>query len=179
MLFAFVLVMGCYAAPKKVEKANNFVNSVSTVHDDVKDIVSTVHEDTKSIITTLYGDSKTAAKDLYPDVKSAVIAIGQGIGVAAEHVYNVLVKKYIVEGLVQLIPFLIGLALLIVGWIKAEKYIKTHEQIKWAILYPVFLLIIGGICLLNVDYNTMFMGLINPEFGAINYILDFTKDMVK
>jgi hypothetical protein len=33
--------------------------------------------------------------------------------------------------------------------------------------------------LFNVNYDDMLMGLINPEYGAINYILDFSKGLVK
>lgn len=178
MLLAFVLVVGGYAAPK-TEKVNEFVNGVSAVHDDVKDVVSTIHSDTKDVISTLYGDSKDLVKDLYPEVKSAVIEISKAIGVAAEHLYSVLVKKFVVEGLVQTIPFLIGLTLLIIGWIKLEKYVKIKDKIDWHILYPSMLVIAAIIFLSSVNYNTMFMGLINPEYGAINYILEFTKEMVK
>ena len=187
LLFAMLLVMGCYAAK---QETNKVVDAIATSHADVKEAVTAIHEDSKGIVTTVYGDgkdlvttvyqdSKDLAANLYPEVKSAVIAIAKALGVAAEHLYMVLVKKYVVEGLVQAIPFVIGLVLLIVGWIKTEKFIKTHDQIKWQILYPLILASAGIICLCCVNYNTMFMGLINPEFGAINYILDFTKEMIK
>lgn len=178
LLIATLLIIGCYAAEET--KTSKVVEAISATHQDIKDVASTIHDDTKDIISTIYGDSKDLAKNLYPEVKSAVVEIAKGIGVAAEHLYMVLVKKYVVEGLVQTIPFIIGFVLLIIGWIKTEKYIKLNsEQIRWPILYPLSLIGIGAICLCYVDYNTMFMGLINPEFGAINYILDFTKEMIK
>lgn len=161
------------------EASGNFVDAVSTVHQDVNTVVGTVYSDAKSVTTTLYEDGKDFAKDLYPEVKAAVISIAKGLGVAAEHLYTVLVKKYVVEGLVQLIPFIIGLILVIVGWIKTEKYFKTAEKIKWQCLYPISLLVVGAITLSCVDYNTMFMGIINPEYGAINYILEYAKEMIK
>ena len=194
LLIAMLLVTGSYAAKKSTseiaQSSKDVKEAIVATHQDVKDIVvtthedvvgavSTVYEDGKGLISTIYGDSKELAENLYPEVKSAVIAIAKAIGVAAEHLYSVLVKKYVVEGLVQLIPFLVGLALLIVGWIKLEKYIKTHDKIQWHILYPGLLAGAGIVFLCLVDYNTMFMGLINPEFGAINYILDFTKEMIK
>lgn len=182
LLIAMLLVTGSYAA-KKTDVAStahqDVKEAITVAHEDVVGTISTVYQDSKDVISTIYGDSKELAGNLYPEVKSAVIAIAKAIGVAAEHLYSVLVKKYVVDGLVQLIPFLIGLILLIIGWYKLEKYIKTHEQIRWHILYPSILITAGIIFLCAVDYNTMFMGLINPEFGAINYILDFTKDMIK
>jgi hypothetical protein len=174
------IAMSSFAASTKDSKTLEATKSaVTTFHDDVKDIVSTLHEDTKSITSTLYGDGKDAVTALYPDVKSAVVAIGKAIGVAAEHVYTVLVKKFVVDGIVQLLPFLLGLLLIGFGWYKLSKYLQTHEAIEWRILYPVFLVIYGIIALCNVDYNTMVMGLVNPEYGALNYILEYSKTMLK
>lgn len=182
-----LLVVGCYAAKQETSKVADVIATshedvkaaVATIHDDSKGIITTVYGDGKDLISTVYQDSKDIAANLYPEVKSAIIAIAKALGVAAEHLYTVLVKKYVVDGLVQAIPFIVGLVLLIIGWVKTEKFVKTHEQIRWQILYPIILACAGITCLCCVDYNTMFMGLINPEFGAINYILDFTKEMIK
>lgn len=167
----------------KVQKPNQGLEAtketVSAIHQDVKDVVSVTHDDIKAITTTLYGDGKDAITSLYPDVKSAVVAIGKAIGVAAEHVYTVLVKKFVVDGIVQLLPFLLGLILIGIGWWKLSKYLKEHERIEWHILYPAILLIAGTISLSCVDYNTMVMGLVNPEYGALNYILEYSKEMIK
>lgn len=175
------IAMSSFAAFTKDSKALEATKSaVTTFHDDVKDIVSTLHEDTKSITSTLYGDGKDAVTALYPDVKSAVVAIGKAIGVAAEHVYTVLVKKFVVDGIVQLLPFLLGLILIGVGWYKLSGYIKTHlDKVGWGILYPIILIIISIVTFINVDYNVMVMGLINPEYGALNYILEYSKEMLK
>lgn len=168
---------------KPVQEAKETLNSakeaVSSIHQDVKDIVSVTHDDLKSITSTLYGDGKDAITSLYPDIRSAVVAIGQAIGVAAEHVYTVLVKKFVVDGIVQLLPFLLGLFLIIIAWFKMSNYFKAHEKIEWHILYPTILLIAGIIALSCVDYNVMVMGLVNPEYGALNYILEYSKEMLK
>jgi hypothetical protein len=39
----------------------------------------------------------------------------------------------------------------------------------------MIVVIIGLIIACNVDYYTMLTGLINPEYGAIDYILKFVK----
>ena len=184
--FTFIIALlgiALMSFAKPVQKAKEALNSakeaVSSIHQDVKDIVSVTHEDLKSITSTLYGDGKDAVMSLYPDIRSAVVAIGQAIGVAAEHVYTVLVKKFVVDGIVQLLPFLLGLILIGIGWWKLSKYLKEHERIEWHILYPAILLIAGTISLSCVDYNTMVMGLVNPEYGALNYILEYSKEMIK
>ena len=153
--------------------------AVSSIHQDVKDIVSVTHDDIKSIASTIYVDTREGMLALYPDVKAAVVAIGQAIGVAAEHVYTVLVKKFVVDAIVQLLPFLLGLLLIGIAWFKMSGYFKAHEKIEWHILYPCTLLVAGIVALSCVDYNVMVMGLVNPEYGALNYILEYSKEMLK
>lgn len=140
---------------------------------------SKVYEDGVTAISTVYNDSKTTVSELAPEVKKAIISIAQSLGVAAEHVYTVLVKKFVVDGVTQLIPFLIGLVLLVLGWIKLDKYIKQTPAINWHILYPILLLIVGIVCLVTVNYQTMLLGLINPEYGAISYILEYSKTFLQ
>ena len=175
------IVMMCFA--KSVKEGKQITTKTKEVtelvHQDVKDVISVAHDDIKSITTTLYGDGKEAVMSLYPDVKSAVIAIGEAIGVAAEHVYTVLVKKFIVDAIVQLLPFLLGVILIIISWIKFGRYFKYYHRPEWHILYPISLLTIGVIILFNVNYNVMIMGLVNPEYGALNYILEYSKQILQ
>lgn len=153
--------------------------AVSTFHEDLTTAAKVIHQDAKVVTSTLYGDGKDVITSLYPDVKSAVMAIGQAIGVAAEHVYTVLVKKFVVDGIVQLLPFLLGLTLILIGWIKMSTYFKQYTKLEWHILYPSVLVIAGIIALCCVNYNVMIMGLVNPEYGALNYILEYSKEMLK
>lgn len=165
LLALFVLTPQLSAAPKELIKEQV--------------TFSKVYEDGVTAISTVYNDGKTAVSELAPEIKTAIIAIAQSLGVAVEHVYTVLVKKFVVDGVTQLIPFLIGFILLVLGWIKLDKYIKQTPAINWHILYPAILLIVGIVCLTTVNYQTMFMGLINPEYGAINYILEYSKTFLQ
>lgn len=140
---------------------------------------SQVYEDGVTAISTVYNDGKTAVSELAPEIKTAIISIAQSLGVAVEHVYTVLVKKFVVDGVTQLIPFLIGLILLVLGWIKLDRYIKQTPAINWHILYPILLSIVGIVCLVTVNYQTMLLGLINPEYGVINYILEYSKTFLQ
>ena len=167
LLALFVLTPPLLAAPKKTEVPTEKVT------------FSQVYEDGVTAISTVYNDGKTAVSELAPEIKTAIIAIAQSLGVAVEHVYTVLVKKFVVDGVVQLIPFLIGLILLILGWIKLEKFLRGNKAITWHIFYPAILLAVGIISLTSVNYQTMLLGLINPEYGVINYILEYSKTLLQ
>jgi hypothetical protein len=41
------------------------------------------------------------------------------------------------------------------------------------------MLFIGLVMMVNVNYDNMLMGLINPEYGAIDYILEYSKTIIK
>lgn len=168
LLALFMLTPPLLAAPKKTE-----------VPTEQKVTFGQVYEDGVTAISTVYNDGKTAVSELAPEIKTAIIAIAQSLGVAAEHVYTVLVKKFVVDGVVQLIPFLLGLALLILGWIKLEKFLRGNKTVTWHIFYPIVLLAVGITSLTSVDYQTMLLGLINPEYGVINYILEYSKTLLQ
>lgn len=167
LLALFMLTPPLLAAPTKTETPTEKVT------------FSQVYEDGVTAISTVYNDGKTAVSELAPEIKTAIIAIAQSLGVAVEHVYTVLVKKFVVDGVVQLIPFLIGLTLLILGWIKLEKFLRGNKAITWHIFYPVILLAVGIVSLTSVNYQTMLLGLINPEYGVINYILEYSKTLLQ
>jgi hypothetical protein len=69
--------------------------------------------------------------------------------------------------------------LLILGWIKLEKFLRGNKAITWHIFYPIVLVAVGIISLTSVNYQTMLLGLINPEYGVINYILEYSKTLLQ
>lgn len=155
--------------------ANNFT---SIIANDSKSAMSTLYNDGKEVVSTVYNDGKSVISDLYPDVKSAIVSIAQGIGVAAEHVYTVLVKKYIVIGVKEALILLIGIFFFIFGFVSIYKYIKNNQYITWKVIPMIILCFLGFLVAYNVNYDDLLMGLINPEFGAINYILEYAKNLV-
>ena len=158
-----------------VSAENKLLNNIRT---DSKELVSTIYNDSKNVVTTVYEDSKDAISELYPDVKSAIVSIAQGIGVASEHVYKVLVKKYVVTGIKELLLFVFFILIFISGVFFTAKYIKNNTCITWKLIPCVLMVILGLFTLSKVNYDDMLMGLINPEFGALNYILEYVKTMV-
>lgn len=147
----------------------NAAEGKNTFGEIAADGIETVYNDGKEAVATLYGDGKDVIKELYPDIKNALKSIGSAIGVAAEHVYTVLVKRYVVEGVTQLLIFIGSIVLLIFGIRGVNRFMKNESIITWKITFPIIFSMIGFIMLLCVNYNDMLMGLINPEYGVSLY----------
>ena len=180
MMFAFTMCFTSVAEAQVAEKvANVAVNTVDSVYHDGKAAVDSLYHDGKAIVGTVYQDAKNGFSNLYPDIKSAVMSIGHAIGVAAEHVYTVLVKKYFVLGVKQLGICLVGLIIFIWGIIAWKKTTPVGQPITYRVIVPLIMIVTGIVTLTNVNYDEMLMGLINPEYGAINYILEYTKELAK
>jgi hypothetical protein len=171
MLFVFTCVS--YAGVGDV-----LVNSGDTLYHDGKAMVDSVYHDGKAVVSTVYQDAKSGAASIYPDVKSAVVSIGKAIGVAAEHVYGVLVKKYFVLGVKEACILLAGIITFFMGMFYWRRYTKNGQPITYGLILPIILLCVGLGTIFSVDYDAMLMGIINPEYGAINYILEYTKGIV-
>lgn len=175
----FVLLMvvmfistSIYAEPETFGSV--LTGATETIYQDGKNIVDTLYHDGKAAIKTVYEDAKTG---LYPDIKTAISHIAEGIGVAAEHVYAVLVKKFLVDGVKELAVFILGIILLILSYCQWSKLIKNEKRITYKSLIPGIFALTGIIAVSCVDFNELFMGLINPEYGAINYILEYSKTL--
>lgn len=182
-VFTMVLVFNAFSSTvvnaQIAEKVGSvMVNSVDSVYHDGKVAVDSVYHDGKAIVGTLYQDGKAGLSTIYPDIRSAVISIGKAIGVAAEHVYGVLVKKYFVMGVKQLGICLLGLVAIIIGFVGWKKVTKNGQPITYRVIVPIVFMFVGFITMSEVNYDEMLMGLINPEYGAINYILEYSKELI-
>ena len=87
--------------------------------------------------------------------------------------------KYIVEGISELCYFLLGIIILIFGLVKTNKYFKVKERIDWRCIFPFGLLIAAVTILCSTEFSDMLVNLINPEWKALEYIIDTAKGMVK
>lgn len=154
--------------------SSDFVSAIATTYSDSKAAVDTLYQDGKTLVSTIYNDTKSLTSAIYPDVKAAIGQIASAIGVAAEYVWVALVKSFVVKGSVEILHLVFALTFIILGCILFSKNFKS-AQITWKIIPGIIVVIVGLIIACNVDYYTMLMGLINPEFGAINYILEFVK----
>lgn len=117
--------------------------------------------------------------------------LASGLGVAAEHLYSVLVKQKVVEGVVGLS---IGIIMLAIAIIVAITLIKaamnaSYEKNRYdyvtcrnwqaKLIYggesiPAIFLIIASVGVFSGSFPTLYIGigkLINPEYYAIKEIL--------
>ena len=157
---------------------NKFGDILLKAQQDGGSAVEALYNDGKSVVSTVYNDSKSAVSELYPDVKSAIVSIAEGIGVAAEHVYHVLVKSFVVKGVKELIIAVFALLIFSFGLYQFYKYVNITKVINWKIIFPLLLCVLGLFVGFKVNYDDLLMGLINPHFGAINYILEYAKNLV-
>ena len=158
-------------------KENNVVNGVETVYDDTKSTIETVYNDTKSVVATIYGDMKDVASEIYPDVKNALSEIARGLGIGVEYTWTVLVKQYVVIAIAELIKLLLILAIIICGIVWLWKVVKNNTAITWKVIPGALMLIIGLSMMHSIDFIEIIQGLVNPDFGAINYVLQFIKSL--
>ena len=157
--------------------------TVASVIDSTKSVVSNAIDSTKTAVQKGVGivDTSSNFKMVYTDIKDGISALASGLRVGAEHVYMVLVKQQIVYAIVYLIVGLFAL-FLIINWINGYKDTKQ----KWAedegptglgIIKTLQIVIAGvmlGVFLFHID--TIIMGFVNPEYGAIQTIIDIVKD---
>lgn len=175
ILITILSIGGINAKGDKTSKV--ITDGIKTVYDDTKGTITEVYTDAKSAVTTIYGDMKDATSEIYPDVKNAITEIAKGLGVGAEYVWTVLVRQQVVLGVTELIELLLILCLIIIGVVWLWKTIKKNEAITWKVLPGAFLILFGTLMFGRVDLITIVQGLINPDFGAINYVLDFIKTL--
>jgi hypothetical protein len=172
LLILLTMVIGINFNSKSAN-IGGIVDSASVYITQVKDsVVQTVKEvDTSSTFRTMYSD-----------FKQGIVALASSLKVGAEHVYGVLVKQQIVKAITWLFLSIIGF-LLLISWIKVYK--KDDEDwgnnqgpsgigIIRGIQIVVALLILG-LSLFRID--TITTGLINPEYGAIEDVIEMVKDI--
>lgn len=131
---------------------------------------------------------------IYGDIKQYIEELANSLGVAAEHVYELLVRQQVISGIVGItvggLILIAGLAIIfftIVAMIKAEwvggTYSKTPSN-KYAsylelgdgfVFQLVVALSIVAVIICTFVVSGSIMQLINPEYYAIREIMDVFK----
>lgn len=117
--------------------------------------------------------------DKYVDkVTTAITGLAESLQVPADHVYAVLVKQQFVNSLttslIFIIFFLIPLTYTrkVFRWADKADIDGEHWTI-WFIIGP--LPSVAGLIYFFVTVSTLMMGFINPEYGAMQEIVNFVK----
>ena len=179
VIILFVMIMGFMVESKSAD-LGGLVDSTKQFVKEIKD---------SAVAEVRVIDTSSTFRTMYSDFKQGIIALSSSLKVGAEHVYGVLVKQQIVYGVVWLFVLLIGF-LLMLNWIKQYK----NKDEKWWVEkqytdgYPTvlgfiriiqvlvcFVMMIIGLLHLDV----IMTGFINPEYGAIQDVIEMVKTLNK
>lgn len=113
-------------------------------------------------------DDKIASK-----VYEYIDAIARKLGVAAEHVYTLLVRQQIVDGVIGI---LLGIVLMLIAYFSIKRWIPELDKDDYEFLGQPLALLAGacGIVGLVIIFHNI-GPLINPEYYAIKEIMSFVS----
>lgn len=130
--------------------------------------------------------SKELTEQIYSDVKSVITGLAKELKVGAENVYAVIKSQQVVKSTVNIIKYVLLILMLILG-IKGiligYKYCSTDSYGDKDLDHPLFIfssvatipLLAISISMFSATITETITGFINPDFGAINYILQLIK----
>ena len=115
---------------------------------------------------------------IYGDIKQYIDELAQSLGVAADHVYGLLVKQQIADGIVTIIAFIATGAVLVTVFyiaVKREDFRKSELTVTWFIGIASGMILFVTLLAGAVEITGAVKQLINPEYYAIKEIMDVFK----
>lgn len=155
-------------------------NIVSETITSVSNEIDTLK--TNAINTAKAIDTSSVSKQLYTDLKSGLVGIAGALKVGAEHVYEVLVRQQVVNSILYLLCGVLAF-IFIINFINKNESSEIWfdgrvDFITGLGFIRLIQLIIGFILLLVLLFHldNILTGFINPEFGALEQIMDWVKN---
>ena len=153
---------------------------------NVKDITHGVVNDIKdglsgsdSAFNRLSDSSKISFGSVYTDIKNGIGGMAAALKVGAAHVYEVLVRQQIAKSIMILLVFISGIILLRMAWktSKSENWKEDGNPANGYAILSIVFWVIGCVCVIYGICRslTMITGFVNPEYGAMEDIVDFVK----
>lgn len=154
---------------------------LSQMVDSTKALAIEIKNETVSTVNQL--DTSSTFKQMWGDVKQGLVVLASNLKVGTEHVYYVLVKQQIVKAITYLIIAIIGF------WMLMSFMNKFKSDERWAtsngkdiegigVLRVVQLLISAVLLFIAIMHvDTVVTGFVNPEYGAIENIIDIVKSI--
>ena len=160
---------------------------LSTIVDSTKQFVMEMKDSAVASVKEI--DTSSTFKTMYSDFKQGIVALASSLKVGAEHVYGVLVRQQIVYGIVYLIILLIGVYLTS-NWLKNYKNkdelwtgpdrFGSSEPTGLGVFRSIQIVVAATMLMIGiVNINNIMTGFINPEYGAIQDVIEMVKDMQK
>jgi hypothetical protein len=164
LILIFTLLISTYSYATVGETLSNALDSTKVV----------VNETLTAV------DTSSNFNLIYTDIKDGIAALASGLKVGAEHVYTILVKQQIVKAITWLILFILSI-ILIVNWLNKynSKEIWADDDEPTGLGVVRVMQILAGICIFilsMINIDTIITGFVNPEYGAIETIIDIVKD---
>ena len=176
----FILILSLIFASTLMTYANDSTNVVTQVLETASNAVDSA----KLVTTNLVHQADTSSNfsRIYGDLKDGVLAIGQSLKVGAEHVYTVLVRQQVVNSVVYL---LLGIFSLILGVLSYKQWgliqydsrkdeFNEVRPLVFTVAFGLTSFVLSLVFFLNLDL--VVMGFANPEYGAMQDVINFVKD---
>lgn len=175
-----------------------FLNAQTLPKVDGKEVISTLKEVTKGTGNVLssvkqstinaidstgkaikegthFVDTSSTFRMVYTDFKSGLLGIATALKVGAEHVYIVIVKQQIVRSIVYILLFLLSITFIFIGYCIGKKIGWKEDASALSLFLFIPGVIIFIIAMFHIDI--LVMGIINPEYGAMQDIIEMVKSM--
>jgi len=152
-----------------------FTVSTNYAQQDTTGVLHRVSEGIKT--TTSKVDTGSLYKQIYGDVKTGLKAVAEGLKVGVEHVYIVLVKQQVVKSITWTLLIILSF-ISICLWFKAYKskevWFDGSDATGLGVVRTIQLILSSLIFVISILYiNTIITGFINPEYGALEEVVDF------
>lgn len=150
----------------------NKADDVYPYYDKASNRIITVASDG---VVTLHQDATTLVKTVDERLTKALDKAAPVLKVGAEHVWDTLVKQQKVWAYMWTFLLCCNLYL----WYKWRKYVKLSNGED---SYVALAIVLGGICLtgsifIMQNWNTIWTGLFNPDYGAMTQLAEFAKSL--
>lgn len=170
-----------------------FTANASVVNDVKNAAIEVVDSTTSAAKATAHlMDTSSNFKMIYTDLKDGVSALAATLKVGAEHVYEVLVKQQIVNSITNVIIYLVFIIVIVITIKTMDRMIPSREyrdknREDLEDYFPVFLIggiilavaAIGGSIYFTSTINDTVMGFVNPEYGAMQQVVNFVRSLSK
>ncbi len=200
----FIMAMFLSYSQTNTDKVINGIgNEVSSLHSDSKEAITALHQDAQTIVATAYADGKGVLGTLYedankivqyaaPKLEAGLVVLAQTLKTTVSEVYRVLTLKHFAIGFSYLFVGIFALILAIFSYrivnLPDEKLMQSRAdewgRLSWKPQW-VFMLItsllssIALFIVFFVNFQTMFIGLIAPQAGAIQDIVTLVDTLLK
>jgi len=202
--FIFTMTIILSFGQTTTDKVINGVGSeVTALHSDTKDAIGALHEDAQAIVATAYNDGKGVIGTLYddankiikyaaPKLEAGLVALAQTLKTTVAEVYRVLVMKQIA---IAVSYAFIGLFALLFAWFsykivnlpeekllqtKADEYGNISWKPQWVFILGLSLISsIGLFITFIINFQTMCLGFIAPQAGAIQDIVNIVDSLLR